>query len=166
MNISRRTIKGVAITLVAGLVLTLSGCSGQTDEEKALAKEQETSTVDGPSLEKTNLDRKKKLEENPNAIGYVYLLSKTGAFIGYYVTKGKISSNGSQAGPEDRIVWTCRNNHGCQPVVLDSPQDDGSYGDGDPGIFFFTAAGVKIVTSMEYVHSTQPLSINVPQLTK
>lgn len=152
-----------ATTLVVGL----TACSGQSKEEKARDEAQSAASgaKNGPSLEKTNLAEKRKREENPNAIGYVYLIS-FGKPMGYYVTKGKVSSNGSQAGPEEDIVWTCKTSHGCSPVVVDSAQDDGSYGDGDPGIFFFTTEGAKIVTDLDYVQSDQPIPFDVPKLNK
>lgn len=163
MNIIARRI--TATLIGALLVGSLVACSGQSKEEKARDEAQASAGVSksGSSLEKTNLAEKRKREENPNAIGYVYLIS-FGKPIGYYVTKGKISSNGSQAGPEEDIVWTCKSSHGCSPVVVDSAQDDGSYGDGDPGIFFFTSDGTKVVSDLDYVQSDQPLALNVPKL--
>jgi len=89
-------------------------------------------------------------------------------FAGYYVTKGKISSSGSQATPEQDIHWTCGGTagyYGCQPVVVDGPQDDGSYGAGDPGIFFFLTNGTKVVTSLDYIQTDQPIpGIAAPKL--
>lgn len=157
------TKRGVA-ALAAVLVLFTAGCTGTTDEEEARNKAQAQKAT-GQTLEKQNLEEKRKREEDPNAVGYVYLMS-FGKIIGYYVTKGKISSNGSQATPEDEILWTCKSNHGCQPVVVDGPQDDGSYGVGDPGIFFFTTSGVKVVTDLDYIHTDKPLAIEVPLLVK
>lgn len=165
---SRRAItKAIAALTGAALLVGMVACSSQTAEEKARDKAQQSASaapgVD--TLEQKNLKEKRSREENPNAIGYVYLLS-FGKVMGYYVTKGKISSNGSQAGPENDIVWTCKSHNGCSPVVVDSKQDDGSYGDGDPGIFFFTTEGAKVVTSLDYVQSDQPLPFDVPKLNK
>jgi hypothetical protein len=50
--------------------------------------------------------------------------------------------------------------------VLDSPKDDGSYGNGDPGIFFFTADGAYVETDINYITSNQPINIDVPLLKK
>lgn len=152
------------IALIVAAVLVLAACTGTTGEEDARNKLQ-AQKAQGNTLEKKNLERKRALEEDPNAIGYVYLINY-GSIVGYYVTKGKISSSGSQATPQDEIVWTCKPSHGCTPVVVDGPQDDGSYGQSDPGIFFFTTEGVKVVTSLDYIHSTEPLAIDVPRLVK
>jgi hypothetical protein len=163
---NRRTVVRTTVSLVGigAMLLGLTACPGQTAEEKARSQEQSASgTAPGTvTLEKKNLAEKKRREENPNAIQYVYLVS-FGKVMGYYVTKGKISNNGSQAGPEDAITWTCRKGD-CMPVVVDSAQDDGSYGEGDPGIFFFTTEGIKVVTDLDYMQSDQPLPFNVPKL--
>lgn len=154
----------IGVLLSASLVL--AGCSGQTADDKARDALQAQKAT-GPTLEKSNLEEKRKREENPDAIGYLYVMS-FGQIKGYYVTRGKISSNGSQATPEQDVHWTCGGTsgyYGCQPVVVDGPQDDGSYGNGDPGIFFFLADGTKIVTNLDYIQSDRPIpTIDAPKL--
>lgn len=153
----RRT---VAASVGLGLLLSVTACSSGDDKAR---NEIQAKKATGDTLEKRNLREKFKREENPNAIGYVYLMN-FGQIVGFYAIKGKVSSSGSQATPEDEIHWTCRSSHGCQPVIVDGPQDDGSYGTEDPGIFFFTTEDVKVVTSLDYIHSDQPLPIDVPRL--
>lgn len=161
-----RTRKTAAMAALLAVVVPLAGCSYETADDKA-RNELQARKATGPTLEKSNLEEKRKREENPDAIGYVYLMN-FGQVVGYYVTKGKISSNGSQATPEQDVHWTCggtSGHYGCQPLVLDGPQDDGSYGTGDPGIFFFLADGTKIVTSLDYIQSDRPIpSITAPKL--
>jgi hypothetical protein len=158
-----RIIKAVVLTTVA--LVALTSCTTGTKEENDRKEQQKTTAAKGVTQEQKNLEAKRKAEENPNAVGYLYVLS-FGKPLGYYVTKGKISNSGSQAAPEQEIVWTCR--HGdCTPVVVDSAQDDGSYGDGDPGIFFFTTDGTRIETDLDYMYSTQPIAFGelvVPKL--
>lgn len=153
----RRPSKRVTVigaVIVTALLTSAGACGPSEDDQRREAASSAKSQ--GPTLEKSNLEEKRKREENPNAVGYVYLIN-FGQVLGYYVSHGKISSNGSQATPEQDIHWTCRNNHGCQPVVVDGPQDDGSYGGHDPGIFFFLADGTKVVTSLDYVHTDRPI---------
>jgi outer membrane murein-binding lipoprotein Lpp len=154
-----KTVKLTAAVAVAAFLL--AGCTTPSKDDKA-RDELQAQKATGNTLEKQNLTEKRKREENPNAIGYVYLVS-FGKPFGYYVTKGKISANGSQLTPTDDVIWTCRSGS-CSPVTVDGPQDDGSYGDKDPGIFFFTADGTKVVTDLDYIHSDQPLAIDVPRL--
>jgi hypothetical protein len=147
------TAKIGAIALVAGLALT--GCTATENQERKAA--QQAAQIKD-SLEKKNLEKKRAREENPDSIRYLYLMN-FGQIVGYYVTKGKISSNGSQIGPENDIVYA----HSA-PNVVDSAKDDGTYGVGDPGIFFFTTDDVMVETSLDYIQSDQPLAIDVPRL--
>lgn len=148
-----------AALAAAALVTTLGACSNTSEMEQRTAA-QNAKKAKTNSLEMQNLKRKIELEEKPNQIGYVYLVSFAKP-MGYYVVKGKVSSSGSQLTPENDIVWTgTTSGH----VVTDGPQDDGTYGTGDPGIFFFTSDGVMVHTSLDYVYSTQPLAIDVPLL--
>lgn len=154
MNHKNKFLKAAAILAVAALALT--ACSPQvTAREEAQAKSQIVN-----SLEKQNLEKKRDREENPDAVRYLYLMN-FGQIVGYYVTKGKISSNGSQVGPETEVLRQLSGN----PVV-DSAKDDGTYGTGDPGVFFFTTDDVMVETSLDYIQSDQPLAIDVPRLRK
>lgn len=157
----------IASTLALAAALSLSGCSMGPSEDDKKRDELQSKKATGPTLEKANLDEKRKREENPNAIGYLYVLS-FGKILGYYVTKGKISSNGSQATPEQSVDWTCHDwsaSRSCESVVVDGPQDDGSYGSGDPGIFFFLADGTKVVTNLDYLQTDRPIpGLGVPDL--
>lgn len=148
-----------AIIAASALALGLTACSDTSAFDKRQAA-QETKRAKTASLEQTNLKEKIKREERPNAIGYVYVMS-FGKIVGYYVTKGKISSSGSQLTPEQEAVKPCST---CDRLVLDGPQDDGTYGAGDDGIFFFTTDGAMVETDLDYIHSDQPLPIEVPLL--
>lgn len=162
---NNKVMKGIAAA--AATLLLLGACSSPSPEDIARDKQQ-AEKAQGETLEKKNLEEKRKREENPNAIAYVYKYSATGTFIGYWVAKGKISSNGSQRTPEQDIHWTCKTNYTCTPVVVDGPQDDGSYGGAEPGVFFFLADGTKVVLGDDnYLYSDRPLDLpNVPQLLK
>lgn len=152
----KRIITAIVVSL--GLIFAMTGCDiSMSEREKAQAASQ----PQGESLEIKNLKSKRNREENPDTTRYLYLMS-FGKPIGYYITKGKISSNGSQIGPELELA----NRSYRDSSVLDSAQDDGSYGAGDPGIFFFTSDGIMVVTNLDYVQSDQPLNIDVPLLKK
>lgn len=146
-----------SLVLSAGLLVGTAACTPARD---AREQAQKASAPQGESLEIKNLKAKRTREENPDTTRYLYLMS-FGKPVGYYITKGKISSNGSQIGPETEII-----NGGGNGNVVDSAQDDGSYGAGDPGIFFFTSDGIMVVTDLDYIQSDQPLNIDVPLLKK
>lgn len=164
MDRAKKRLFGIiALALSGALVLTAGACSSETAEEVA-RNEAQSQKATGETLEKKNLELKRQREEDPNAIRYLYLYS-FGQPMGYYVTKGKISSSGSQRTPEQDNMWTCKNNHGCQPIVVDGAKDDGSYGSGDPGVFFFLADGTMIETNFDYLLADKPITaVNVPLL--
>lgn len=160
----RRMRTGLVGAVIAALAAVLIiGCTGGSAEDKAREQRQSVKNTEGPSLEKTNLEEKRKREEQAEAIRYLYVLNY-GQVVGYYITKGKVSSSGSQATPTDDVYWTCRDGHGCQPVVADGPQDDGSFGEQDPGIFFFLTDGTMVVTDLNYIQSDRPLPGNFTKL--
>jgi hypothetical protein len=146
----------------AGAIAALSigamtACTPASDEYTERKEAQGASQIKD-SLEKKNLEKKRDKEEDANAIRYVYLMNY-GNITGYYVIEGKVSSSGSQIGPEQEIIkrWS-------DGYVLDSAQDDGTYGDGDPGVFFFTTDGMMVETSLDYVISDRPMTLDVPRL--
>lgn len=157
----KRLAACVGVIMLGALV----GCSAPSPEDIARDKQQ-AEKAQGDTLEKRNLEEKRKREENPDTTRYLYLYS-FGQPMGYYITKGKISSSGSQRTPEQDIHWTCKTNYTCTPVVVDGPKDDGSYGQGDPGIFGFLASGQMFETSFDYIISDAPITtVNVPLLGK
>lgn len=152
------TRKLVTIGAIAAVSIgAMTACTPVSDEYTERKAAQNTSQITN-SLEKQNLEKKRDKEEDPNAIRYLYVTGNTGQIVGYYVTQGKVSSNGSQIGPESEIIkrWS-------DGYVLDSAKDDGTYGEGDPGIFFFTTDGVMVETSLNYIQSDQPINIDVPR---
>lgn len=161
---TRKPIAAIGAVLVAAIAL--SGCTYSSteranyDERKALAEQYDSSN----SLELENLKEKREREDDPESIRYLYLMS-FGQIVGYYVTQGKISSNGSQIAPESEVIYVpSTNGLSGERFLTESAQDDGSYGDGDPGVFFFTTDGTMVVTSLDYIQSDAPLAIDVPRL--
>lgn len=152
--------KLVGVAVAGALTVTLlAGCDNVTEYQQR--KQLQKGTTLSNSLEKANLEKKLQRENDPNAIRYIYLLS-FGKPFGYYTVKGKVSSSGSQLAPEEEVI----KGYGGDGYVLDSAQDDGTYGNGDPGVFFFTTDGVMVETSLDYIIEDQPLALNVPELHK
>lgn len=149
----------VTAIIAAFTLLFIAGCSGNSDYQDR--KDQQSTVTLKNSLEKANLKEKLERENDPTSVRYVYLISFAQP-IGYYVIKGKVSSSGSQLAAEEEIVDPCSGSY-C-PIPMDSAQDDGTYGTGDPGIFFFLADGTMVSTTLDYIESDQPLPIDVPRL--
>lgn len=156
--------KKIATVSLIGLVSigAMTGCvpkSAELVERENLQKQ----SAKGDSLELKNLAAKRDLENNPDTTRYVYIMN-FGQIVGYYVAKGKISSSASQIAPEQDLIKT--HEGASDRFILDSAKDDGSYGPGDPGIFFFTPQGNMIETSLDYIVSTQPMTLDVKRLDK
>jgi hypothetical protein len=152
--------KIAALVLAGGLLLGASGCA--TKSEALIEREKlQSQSAKERSLEKDNLAKKKDLENNPETLRYVYIMN-FGQIVGYYTAMGKISSSASQIAPEQDYVKIYDNSS--ERVLMDSAKDDGSYGPGDPGIFFFTPEGTMIETSLDYIVSTNPINLDVKRL--
>lgn len=162
------------VTIVAASALILTGCTDDSSpqatgqKETEIAYKQQSAAVPYPadklkdSLERRNLRERLLRQNEPDRIGYVYILS-FGKFIGYYTIKGKVSGTQSQM-TTDNLVFR---KAGGVYVVVNAPGDDGSYGANEDGVFFFTTNGTMVQTSSEYIYSDQPLSVaDVPELNK
>jgi len=76
--------------------------------------------------------------DKPSVATYVYLVS-FGKILGYYVADGKPASTRSYIMPEEALAGFSSDSS-----VLSQPDIDGTYGDNNPGIRFFTAEGVAV----------------------
>lgn len=164
----KRTIVLAVVVVVAALGAT-AALAGKPDWWKGQEKvsdriaEQQINAVPYPealmkdSLERRNLRDRLLRFNKPQKIGYLYVMS-FGKFVGYYVVKGKVSSTQSQM-TNTQQAW--------EATIVSSIGDDGSFGPnegGDKGIFFFTAQGVLVETTLDWIYSDAPLSIDVPNL--
>jgi len=156
---------GFTATAIAGKPDWWKGSERTSDE---LARQQ-IAAVPYPlaqmrdSLERRNLRERLLRFNRPQKVGYLYVMS-FGKFVGYYVVKGKVSSTQSQM-TNGNQVWDGAGDQG--ETVVDSIGDDGSFGPnegGDRGVFFFTATGVMVETTLDWIYSDAPLRIDVPNL--
>lgn len=101
--------------------------------------------------------------DKPDIPTYVYLIS-FGKVIGYYVCNGKPASTRSYITPEENM-----DSYDGNPYIVDAPDIDGTYGDNNPGIRFFTASGIAVEWAGEgasYIYSNAILPLDVPLLGK
>ncbi len=110
------------------------------------------------SLERQNISKRLTVFSDPAKISYIYLVNY-GHVMAYYVVKGKITSGGKRLTPQNQIVNT---DNGGAPYtqVLESPELDGTYGNSNPYIFFWTTDGVYVQWSGDYMLTDQPLSMS------
>ena len=89
-------------------------------------------------------------------LGYIVLFSGNAA-VGQFVVDGKVSSLNSFLTPDSEYYEknSSYNNRWLADV-------DGSYGENDSGIFFFTPDGKYIEWSGDYLYSDIPFTIDAP----
>lgn len=167
--------KLIALLLVGSLFLI--GCERDVSEEQRRGQEtteayskQLSAAVPYPladmkdSLERRNVKERLLRFNDADKIGYVYILTLMGDFVGFYTITGKISSVQSQMTISQQVVRT----HGTEGShVVESMGDDGSYGSnegGDQGIFFFTTEGTMVETVMPWLYSDAPLPVDAKKL--
>ena len=178
--------KIVSILLLVAITLCmLAGCDSDYQEQtsdvekqqsitKDLQQSQPTPTDIDYSLERYNLirraywvngQREKALSlpcpvEKP--LGYVVLMLEGVGVVGNYVIDGKVSSLNSFLTPDSEYYEysageTSKKNNWLADV-------DGSYGENDNGIFFFTTDGKSIEWTGTYIYSDIPYIVDDPIL--
>ena len=159
-------ISAVFMTLFAGCKIENSGSYQDTLNTKEAAnnlqKNQSTPTDIEYSLERYNLIRRaywvNGQREKANALvcqvekplGYVILLTESGSVVGKFTVDGKVTSLNSYLTPDTTVSgsWLA--------------DVDGSYGENDNGIFFFTPDGKYVEWSGIYLYSDIPFEVDTP----
>lgn len=167
--------KIIALVCIVATMFCLAGCdkSGsyidqintQTATNK-LQSNQPTPTDIEYSLERYNLIRRaywvNGQREKANALvceiekplGYVILLTEGGSVVGKFTVDGKVSSLNSFLTP-DSEEYAASYSKWLADV-------DGSYGENDNGIFFFTVDGKYIEWTGIYLYSDIPFEVDAP----
>lgn len=171
-------MKKVIMLLIAlAMIFSLTACSieasGQLKDASNtmatvsdLQKRQPTPTDLDFSLERYNLIRRaywvngqrEKAEsvicEVEKPLGYIVLVTESGSILGRFTVDGKVSSLNSFLTPESYYIDSGKH-------IADV---DGSYGENDSGIFFFTPDGRYIEWTGTYLYSDIPFEIDDPIL--
>lgn len=170
----------VFLLLTAMMVFTMGGCvfeaSSQEQEVKntysasgKLIASQPTPTDIEYSLERYNLMRRaywvNGMREKAmtlvcpveKPLGYVVLFAGN-AVLGSFVVDGKITSLNSYLTPDSEYYEYGGTNRWIADI-------DGSFGENDNGIFFFTPDGKYIEWNGTYLYSDIPFTVNTPVLT-
>lgn len=101
-------------------------------------------------------------------LGYIVLFADNGSVIGKFTVEGKISSLNSFLTPDSEYYekdmnYSSSANTGIKAVERYSnkwlPDVDGSYGENDSGIFFFTPDGKYIEWTGTYLYSDIPFIV-------
>lgn len=163
------------ITIVALLCscdIKQDDVSRQLEVTKTLSSGQQTPTDIDYSLERYNLIRRSYWvngqREKANTLpcevekpfGYIVLFTESGAVVGKFIVDGKVSSLNSFLTP-NYIEEYCGSG-GVKSIEL--ADIDGSYGENDNGIFFFTPDGKYVEWTGIYLYSDIPFDISEPIL--
>lgn len=98
-------------------------------------------------------------------LGYIVLFAGN-AVVGSFVVDGKVSSLNSYLTPDSEYYEVAMTGEYREVVVNRWLADvDGSYGENDNGIFFFTPDGKYIEWTGEYLYSDLPFEVSNPVVT-
>ena len=140
-----------------------------------LAQNQPTPTDISYSLERYNLIRRaywvNGQREKANTLvceiekplGYIVLFTESGGVVGKFIVDGKVSSLNSYLTPDSEyyeITGETKNSTYEENEWL--ADIDGSYGENDNGIFFFTPDGKYIEWTGIYLYSDIPFIVDDP----
>lgn len=181
--------KFICMLMIIVILFTFAGCGvvdgsyQDTVNTKAAAanmqENQPTPTDIEYSLERYNLIRRaywvNGQREKANALvcqiekpmGYVILLTEGGSVVGKFTVDGKVSSLNSFLTPDseyydmgDTSTLDSEGNRSYKNRWL--ADVDGSYGENDNGIFFFTPDGKYVEWSGIYLYSDIPFNVEAP----
>ena len=95
-------------------------------------------------------------------LGYIVLFTESGAVIGSYTVDGKVSSLNSFLTPDSEYYANSNSEWAGEIYWLSDV--DGSYGENDNGIFFFTTDSKYIEWTGTYLYSDIPFIVEDPIL--
>lgn len=95
-------------------------------------------------------------------LGYIVLLTESGSVVGRFVVDGKVTSLNSFLTPDSEYYEQEYGHEGWSNGNKWLPDIDGSYGENDEGIFFFTTDGKYIEWTGIYLYSDIPFEVSNP----
>lgn len=146
------TVIMIAVGLVGCGVTTSTNKSTYTENAKAneesVKKVTENDTLPQitRSLDRENIKKRIEFLNQPNRIGYLYLLSANGQLIKEVQVQGKVTSLNAYLTPMEEVHKIRHLGDSSSsmetPVVVSAPDVDGVYGMNADGVFWFTPDGV------------------------
>lgn len=169
--------RAMLIVAILAVAVCLAGCDTSERAQDArrtlkiannLQEHQPTPTDITYSLERYNLirraywvngQREKAVAlicEIQKPLGHVVLFTDSGAIVGSFIIDGKLSSLNSFLTPDSEYYERSASYNEWLADV------DGSYGDNDSGIFFFTPQGQYVEWNGKYLYSDIPFQVDDP----
>ena len=168
---------GCTVDTVSAVDGTVADTKNTKETASTLQANQPTPTDIEYSLERYNLIRRaywvNGQREKANALvcpvvkplGYVVLFTEGGGVVGNFVVDGKVSSLNSYLTPDseyyEQEYWSDGDSADCSPNEW-LADVDGSYGENDNGIFFFTPDGKYVEWTGIYLYSDIPFEVSDP----
>lgn len=167
-----KKISSTSALLVLLLVLSVVSCnlldvpantSASDEQAHTETNQQNLNKIQPPptitwSLERDNLIKRFKLQNDRSIVFYMYLFIEGIADpIGYYQVN-KVSSVNSQLTNTMQMVNDPHGSTAVGSCILPSPAEDGSYGTNGDAVFGFTPEDIYIEHNLKYIVSTVPLS--------
>ena len=159
----------------------LTSCSGSGGSKSATSVEEQKHTEQNQahlnevqpapfvnwSLERDNLIKRFKLQNDRSVMMYMYVfIEGVGTPIGYYIVN-KVSSVNSQLTNPEQLKDARWRDGGGYGVTMPSPAEDGSYGSNGDAVFGFTNDGLYVEHNMKYIVATAPMAFkDVPFIGK
>lgn len=180
--------KIIALILAALMVFSLCACDTTNDTSAGGAKQnindtqkvtdkltssQQPTDIDY-SLERYNLIRRSYWvngqRERANTLvcavdkplGYIVLFTEAGGVVGRFIVDGKVSSLNSFLSPDYIEDYYGSLDGGYTTISTQLADVDGSYGENDNGIFFFTPDGKYVEWTGVYLYSDIPFELDAP----
>ena len=163
------------VTLIVLVVLPLFFLSGCLDEQpKSTSGVGKANSVvktgaDGLTAEQRNIKDRTELENKPGAIMHLYIIApESGQVLIYSTVRAKASSSGKRLTPKESsansfIVPGITNSAGNYVYTSEILQEDGTYGDSVPYIYWFDSRGnyhQHCFTGGQIIHiSDQPIAV-------
>lgn len=171
--------KFITIALAVTMLLSLSACEVSSSRQdiyttmanaNSIQENQPTPDDLEYSLERYNLirraywvngQREKAISlpcEIERPLGYIVLFTEGGGVVGRYIVDGKVTSLNSYLTPDSEWYENGEYRNNWLADV------DGSYGENDQGIFFFTPDGKYIEWTGIYLYSDIPFEVTTPTI--
>ena len=157
-------LKAAALALVLAVADT-SGCASNSDTSNTISDHQLTqvdktrATYDSIRIEKngelSNIKRYVEETTKPGMLGYVMLFT-LGRPIAYYTVSGPVTDCARELTPMLHPI----SQYTSSSSVVDSPNDEGTYGGNEHCHFFYTTDDRLIRWSGEFLYSDNPIRID------
>ncbi|MBI2666637.1 hypothetical protein HYX13_03430 [Candidatus Woesearchaeota archaeon] len=151
------------------LLTSAESCGGVSDRVRQMNQNQEAVIIEH-SVERDNINKRLALANDPTQIMWFYALSDVGTVVLSSPVVGKASSSGKRLEPKTGTIYnsgaTCNIGYVageayCTNEIMGA---DGTYGESDAYVYWFTPEGQYFQWNGKYVVSNAPLKIEKPIL--